>query len=173
MKIYPELPIHAVPESIQAVVSEPGLRVEGLVSQPCLIKPADLATLPRASFTENFSCDEQWVATSQTWSGPRLIDVLKLAGLLPAAKYVRVGAGEYVVPILLADATQALLADTLNDQPLTLEHGAPWRLALPGARCFTSVKWVDRLELVTERGENMGARITSTRLRAERAEASA
>jgi DMSO/TMAO reductase YedYZ molybdopterin-dependent catalytic subunit len=171
MKTYSELPIHAVPESAQQLATEPGLRIEGLVSEPRLLKPADLATLPRASFTENFSCDEQWSTTNQTWSGPRLLDVLNLAGLLPTAKYVRVGAGAYVVPVLLQEATQALLADMLNDQPISLEHGAPWRLALPGARCFTSVKWVDRLELVAARGANTGARITSTRLRANRTSA--
>ena len=171
MKTYSELPNHAGPESAQPLATEPSLWIEGLVSKPCLLKPADLASLPRASFTENFSCDEQWVATSQTWSGPRLLDVLNLAGLLPNAKYVRVGAGAYVEPVLLQEAMQALLADMLNDQPITPEHGAPWRLALPGGRCFTSVKWVDRLELTAGRGENVGARITSTRLRAHRTSA--
>ncbi|CAN5631184.1 hypothetical protein BH10CHL1_BH10CHL1_33160 [soil metagenome] len=117
MKTYSDLPIHAVPESIQPLTTEVGLRIEGLVNKPCWLKLADLAVLPRASFTENFSCDEQWVAISQTWSGPRLFDILNLAGLLPTAKYVRVGAGEYVVPVLLQEAAQALLADTLNDHP--------------------------------------------------------
>ena len=169
MKIYPEMPLHAVPEAVQPT-TESGLSIAGLVSNPRLLTPADLATVPKASFTENFSCDEQWVATNQTWSGPRLLDVLNLVGLLPSANYVRVGAGEYVVPILLADAARALLADTLNDQPLALEHGAPWRLALPGARCFISVKWVDRLELTAEAGKNAAIAILRARNRDSRVE---
>lgn len=145
------------------------LRVDGLVIRPCQFTVTDLADLPRATFTETFSCDDQWATQSQRWRGPRLLDVLELAGILPAAKYVRVGAGEYVVPVLLAEADGALLADMLNDQPLPPEHGAPWRLALPGKQCFTSVKWVDRLEMTAERGLNVGARLTSERLRVERA----
>jgi DMSO/TMAO reductase YedYZ molybdopterin-dependent catalytic subunit len=152
----------SVPEQVTV------LRVTGLVSRACGFTVADLAHLPRASFTETFSCDDQWATQSQSWRGPRLLDVLALAGLLPAAKYVRVGAGDYVVPVLLAEADGALLADTLNDQPLPPEHGAPWRLALPGKQCFTSVKWVDRLEVTAERGANVGARLTSERLRTER-----
>lgn len=152
-----------------AVGSAPTLRIEGLVSHPCALRMTDLAQLPRASFTETFSCDEQWQAKSQSWVGPRLLDLLALAGLLPAARYVRVGAGDYVVPVLLAEAAGAILADTLNGQPLTAEHGASWRLALPGKQCFTSVKWVDRLEVTAVRGDNAGARLTSARRRAERA----
>lgn len=144
------------------------LRVAGLVSRPGLFQVTDLAALPRASFTETFSCDQEWQAKSQTWTGPRLLDVLALAGLLPAGQYVRVGAGDYVVPVLLTDAAGALLADTLNGETLTAAHGAPWRLALPGKQCFTSVKWVDQLEVTAERGDNVGARLTSMRLRAER-----
>ena len=145
------------------------LQVTGLVMRPRQLTITDLAPLPRATFTETFSCDDQWATQSQRWCGPRLLDVLALAGLLPSAKYVWVGAGEYVVPVLLAEAAGAVLADTLNDAPLSAAHGAPWRLALPGKQCFTSVKWVDRLEVTAERGLNVGARRTSERLRAERA----
>jgi DMSO/TMAO reductase YedYZ molybdopterin-dependent catalytic subunit len=96
------------------------------------------------------------------------MDVLTLAHPLPTARYVRVHAGNYVVPIALTEAELALLADTLNEQPLAVEHGAPWRLALPGAACFISVKWVDRLELTTEPGENVGERVAAARNRAQR-----
>jgi len=58
-----------------------------------------------------------------------------------------VGAGSYVMPLALADARAAVLANELDDKPLSLEHGAPWRLVVPGGACYTSVKWVDRLEL--------------------------
>ncbi|MEZ4864436.1 MAG: molybdopterin-dependent oxidoreductase [Caldilineaceae bacterium] len=168
MKTDTNLFMDYIDDATQHDVTTAALSIAGLVLEPRLFYPADLFLLPRASFTETFSCDEQWATQSQTWAGPRLLGVLNLAGLLPQAKYVRVGAGEYVVPVLLAEAGQALLADTLNGQPLTPEHGAPWRLAWPGAHCFTSVKWVDRLEVTAVRGTNAGARLTSARRRAER-----
>jgi sulfite oxidase len=64
----------------------------------------------------------------------------------------------------LDEAGAALLCDGLDDQPLPLEHGAPWRLVIPGGVCFTSVKWVERLELTAEPGPNDGQRIARARL---------
>jgi DMSO/TMAO reductase YedYZ molybdopterin-dependent catalytic subunit len=81
-----------------------------------------------------------------------LVDILALAEPLSAARYVRVCAGEYSVPVPLDQAGDALLCDMLEGQPLPLVHGAPWRLLWPGSRCSTSVKWVDRLELCAEPG---------------------
>ncbi|MCL4861948.1 MAG: molybdopterin-dependent oxidoreductase [Caldilineaceae bacterium] len=117
------------------------------------------------SFTEDFHCMQNWTTPQPTWSGPRLLDVLNLAEPLPAAKYVRVHVGNYVVPLSLAEAEQALLADTLNDQRLSLEYGAPWRIALAGGACFTSVKWGDRTKLSSEPGDNVGERVATTRRR--------
>lgn len=173
MNTHAQLPTHHVPSQAKRLADDPQLRIEGLVAEPCTLAPVDLAALPKATFTEDFYCEQHWTAPQQKWSGPRLLDVLKLVQPLAAAKYVRVHAGNYVVPVALADAEQALLADTLNDEPLAVEHGAPWRLALPGAACFTSVKWVERLELTTEPGENVGKQVAEarSRIQAERAAA--
>jgi DMSO/TMAO reductase YedYZ molybdopterin-dependent catalytic subunit len=165
MIIHSEMPTHSVPGSARQLAANPHLRIDGLVAGPCVISPADLASLARTRFTEDFHCEEHWTTPRQTWSGPRLLDVLKLAEPLPAAKYVRVHAGNYVVPLPMAEAEQALLADTLNDRPLSVEYGAPWRIALAGGACFTSVKWVDRLELTREPGDNVGERVATTRRR--------
>jgi len=162
-----ELPLHEVPAQATAWAANPTLRIEGLVAEPQTLTAADLAadraTLSRADFTDDFLCDGKWTVPDQQWSGFRLLDILKLAGPLLTARYIRVGSGDYVVPISLRDAEDALLADTLNGEPLTLEHGAPWRLALFGGRCFTSVKWVDRLELTDEPGENTSLQIVRER----------
>jgi DMSO/TMAO reductase YedYZ molybdopterin-dependent catalytic subunit len=71
------------------------------------------------------------------------------------------------VPVALEQVDGALLCDRLAGEPLPLAHGAPWRLLLPNAGCFTSVKWVAQLELCAEPGENTGLEIA----RARRAEA--
>ncbi|MDE3078232.1 MAG: molybdopterin-dependent oxidoreductase, partial [Chloroflexota bacterium] len=84
---------------------------------------------------------------------------------LPDARYVRAGSGDYVVPVSLERAKQALLCDRLNGQALSVEHGAPWRMVVPGAECFNSVKWVTDLELTAEPGISTGERIARSRLR--------
>lgn len=165
MIVHQQLPTHNVPKQAETLAAQPRLRIDGLVAQQRIITPADLAHLPRHSFAEDFYCEQHWVTPDQRWRGPRLLDVLQLAQPLPAARFVRVHAGNYVVPLSLAEAELALLAESLNEQPLAVEHGAPWRLALAGAACFTSVKWVDRLELSNEPGENVGERISLARRR--------
>jgi DMSO/TMAO reductase YedYZ molybdopterin-dependent catalytic subunit len=66
--------------------------------------------------------------------------------------------------VALADCERAVLAIYLNGRPLEIEHGAPWRLVLPGGSCFTSVKWVERLELAAQPGEQSGRAIARARL---------
>jgi DMSO/TMAO reductase YedYZ molybdopterin-dependent catalytic subunit len=148
---------------------EPTLRVDGLVRRAVDLRPrTDLAGLPRIAHTEPFTCEEGWTVPSVRWRGVRLADVVALAGPLPAARYVRVHAGEYAVPVPLDQAGAALLCDEMNGQPLPAAHGAPWRLLLPGGACFTSVKWVDRLELTAAPGPNDGERIARARLQSRR-----
>lgn len=167
METLKELPYHDIPVQVNEWISKPTLRIVGLVAKPQMLTAADLlaarASFSRTSFTQDFLCDGKWTVPNQEWSGYRLLDVLTLAKPLPTAAYIRVGSGDYVVPISLEEAEHALLADTLNGQLLTVQHGAPWRLALFGGRCFTSVKWVDRLELTAEPGENTSLQIVRER----------
>jgi DMSO/TMAO reductase YedYZ molybdopterin-dependent catalytic subunit len=134
------------------------LSINGLVRRATRVGARDLAILPRAALQQPFICDEGWVVPSLRWSGVWLSDVLSIAEPSPEALFVRVGAGAYAVPLALAEASEALLADTLDDRPLGPDHGAPWRLVLRGGACYTSVKWVDRLELVAEPGAATTAR---------------
>lgn len=156
------LPEHDVPDAVKARADAP-LVVAGLVERELRLTAADLAGLARGGFTESFKCEEGWEVPGLAWEGVRLDEVLELAGPRPQARWVRVGSGDYVVPIPIEDARRALLCDRLNGAPLARKNGAPWRLSLPGGVCFTSVKWVDRLTLTAEAGENTGMRIARSR----------
>ena len=165
METRDRLPSHPVPAAAHEQATRPTLRVDGLVAQPRALAPADLATLPRVDLAEAFVCEEGWSVPELKWRGIRLADVLALAEPLPSARYVRVRSGEYAVPIALAEVGSALLCDSLNGAPLSVEHGAPWRLLLAGGSCFTSVKWVTHLELTADPGANTGEQIARARLR--------
>jgi DMSO/TMAO reductase YedYZ molybdopterin-dependent catalytic subunit len=52
----------------------------------------------------------------------------------------------------------------MNGRPLPAAQRAPWRLLIPGGACFTSVKWVDRLEITAAPGKSPGERIARSRL---------
>jgi DMSO/TMAO reductase YedYZ molybdopterin-dependent catalytic subunit len=159
------LPSHPVPATAHAQAARPTLCVDGLVTQPRVLTPADLGPLPHLALAEAFVCEEGWSVPGLEWRGLRLADVVALAQPLPSARYVRVRSGDYAVPIALAEVESALLCDSLNGEPLAVEHGAPWRLVLAGGSCFTSVKWVTHLELTAEPGANTGEQIARARLR--------
>jgi len=94
------------------------------------------------------------------WSGVRLADLLVAAGIKDGAKHVwfegldpikeKDGSvapfgGSIPIGKALAQDQPALLADTMNDQPLTPEHGFPLRTIVPGYIGARSVKWLTKI----------------------------
>jgi DNA-binding transcriptional regulator YhcF (GntR family) len=144
------LPVHAVPRDVALAGHMGRLSIDGCVRRPCAVDFDELRRLPRAHLEQPFTCDAGWVVPSLRWAGVRLNDVLSVAEPLPEATIVRVGGGSYCTLVGMDEVRVALLADELDGAPLTLEHGAPWRLMVPGAACYSSVKWVDRLQVVNE-----------------------
>jgi DMSO/TMAO reductase YedYZ molybdopterin-dependent catalytic subunit len=157
--------VHRVPPAAHRLVEQPVLHVSGLAERQLDLTPEDLASLPRRELRENFSCDADRAAAGQCWRGVRVSDVVALAQPLGEACFVRVSSGGFVIPLALAKCEAALLSDSLNDEPLSIERGGPWRLVVPGGRCFTSVKWVNYLELAAESGRDTGELIEQARQR--------
>lgn len=94
------------------------------------------------------------------WGGVSLTSLLQMAGVLPLAQHV-VSSGLDVVevktqpahyacsiPLATAWRPEVLLAYEMNGQPLTLEHGAPLRLIVPGETGARSVKWLREIKLL-------------------------
>jgi sulfite oxidase len=92
------------------------------------------------------------------WTGVRLADVLKAAGVKPSAVYT----GHYGADVALSGAPgtptisrgvpidkamneNTLIATRMNGQPIPLMHGGPVRLVVPGYPGSTSHKWLTRI----------------------------
>ena len=120
----------------------PRLVVDGLVTHRLELTPADLAAFPLAEVTDDFRCLEGWSMPGLHWVGVALAAVLEAAGVAAHARFVQASAGEFSVPLSIEEARGALLATHLGDTPLPREHGWPVRLVVPGADCFTSIKWL-------------------------------
>jgi DMSO/TMAO reductase YedYZ molybdopterin-dependent catalytic subunit len=105
-----------------------------------------------------------YAVSAATWTGALLHEVLALAK--PAADAVDVrfeGAdhGPYhqyedLTFVRSLDISQAidpaaeiLLAYEMNGQPLTADHGAPFRLIVPNWFGVASVKWLKRIDVIT------------------------
>ncbi len=165
MNIRETLPVHLLTTQETLAADEAGgLDVCGLVERPRVLSAAELGAMPRERLTERFVCEEGWAVERLAWEGIPLRDVLARCAPLSGAHYVRVCAGAYWLALPLGELDHALLCDRLNDAPLAREHGAPWRLVLSGGACFTSVKWVSRLELAAEPGEGTAEAIARGRL---------
>ncbi|MBV9120553.1 MAG: molybdopterin-dependent oxidoreductase [Chloroflexi bacterium] len=148
------LPVHRVPAAARRRAAEPRLELAGLFETPGSLTSEQLQTLPLLDATAAFECEEGWSVPDLRWRGYRLVDVLRLGKPLADARWARIVAGPYAVPLPLDDLQRALLATELDGLPLPVEHGGPWRLVVPGGACFTSVKWVERVELSGEPGES-------------------
>lgn len=138
----------------------------GLVDQPRVITAAELVALPRTRRTERFVCEEGSAVERLTWDGIPLRDALPIRAPLPEARFARVYAGRYWHALPLDELDHTLLYDRLNDAPLACEHGPPWRLVLSGGACFTSVKWVSKIELAVAAGPQTAERIVCGRIAA-------
>lgn len=94
------------------------------------------------------------------WTGVRLADVLKAAGVKPSAVYTaHYGADRHLsgdptkltlsrgVPVEKAMNPYNLIAFAMNGAPLHPENGAPLRLVIPGWPGSCSQKWLTRIQL--------------------------
>ncbi|MFF4622212.1 molybdopterin-dependent oxidoreductase [Nonomuraea jabiensis] len=117
---------------------------------------ADLLAMPLHTYALPIACVEGW-STEQTWTGVRLADLARLAGVDPGSVGVtarslqRVGyfgqaslsAGQ------VADA-RSLLALRVNGADLSLDHGYPARIIVPNAPGVHNTKWVRELDFRVE-----------------------
>src|ERR1035437_4807108 len=157
------LPVHPISAKTRMPTV---LRLQGLIARQQVLKKTEFAALPHVEISADFGCEEGWTVPGLHGRGVARQTLIALAQPLPEAHYLPVGAAAYEVTLALDSLDGALLCDALDDKPLSPEHGAPWRLLVPGDRCFTSVKWVDRLEVTSGRGEPLGERVARSRLRA-------
>jgi hypothetical protein len=86
------------------------------------------------------------------WSGVRVADLLREAGVRPGADAVKQTSKDgwtCGTPLeVLTDGRNAMLAVAMNGRPLPLEHGFPVRMVVPGLYGFVSAtKWVVDLEV--------------------------
>jgi len=162
-KIRANLPVHG-PVSAHGPLVARSLRIDGLVVHRLDLAPADLELMPQHELRDDFKCREGWIVPDLRWRGVLLQTILALARPHREACYVQASAGNFSISIPLDCAASALLAISLNGTNLSVEHGAPVRLVLPGGECFTSIKWLDHLEVRSETGENTAETIALARL---------
>jgi len=134
------------------------LEIGGLVERPMTLSLAELKALPSRTQITPHDCVEGWSAIGK-WKGAKLAAVLDAAKLKPGARFVVFycadpmasdGTDLYYESIDLDDALhpQTILAYELNDAPLPVKNGAPFRLRVERQLGYKHAKYVMRIELV-------------------------
>lgn len=113
-----------------------------------------LADLPRTTMQTDFHCVTTWTYPDVKWGGVKFsefflkhIKPLKTNGthFVAAVLYAQDG---YRTTLLLEDLLKddVMLADSLDDLPLSIEHGAPLRLIAPAHYGYKNVKHLKKIE---------------------------
>ena len=149
--------IFGIPADVRGYLEDPGsyeLTIGGLVDRELRLSLEQLREdFPQVSGSMVLQCmtNVHWGRMYMT--GPRLIDVLEEAGIQEKAFKIGVHAAEGFTSNLRVDevreqADAFLLAHSMNDQPLTLDHGFPIRMTADGKYGYKWPKWVAGIELV-------------------------
>ena len=130
------------------------LGIEGEVEQPVKVSSGDLSRLKARELGAVLECSgngtgPQALASNGFWEGWALGDVLALARPSPKAAHLHlVGRDGFARSVPVAEAgPDAMLVTRLNHEPLSPEHGAPWRALFPGRYGMNSVKWLEKIVL--------------------------
>lgn len=154
-----------VPRMARRQAADPHLRLFGAVDSEQSLTPVDLDGLSRASFTGGMTCNEAGRRPDARWTGVPLSELLRVAGVDADIRYLNVSAGPYAVAIDIERAPEVILADRLEDEPIAVEQGGPWRLIIPEGRLYNSIKWVDAIEFSRDTPNNSAERIAAARAR--------
>ena len=154
------------------------LAFDGLVRRPITLTLDELRTRPARSLVVTLECagngrgflepptrGEQWalgaVGTAE-WTGVPLADLLADAEPLPEAVELLFTGADFGTPagqpgpigfersLPIDRLPAALVVYAMNGRPLPDDHGAPFRLLVPGWYGMASVKWLMRVTAIPE-----------------------
>ena len=126
-------------------------RVWGEVENPLELTWEQLAALPRHETTQDIHCVTRWSRFDAQFSGVGWRTIAELVRPKPSARFAIAHAEHDFtanVPIRFLEDENAVLATEADGEPLSVEHGWPLRLVIPGKYFWKSAKWLRGIELV-------------------------
>ncbi|MET9179948.1 molybdopterin-dependent oxidoreductase [Kitasatospora aureofaciens] len=130
------------------------LTVDGLVERPATHRLADLQAMPQRRLVKDVQCVTGWRVPDTPFEGVPLAHLLDAAGVRPGAKAVRFNCfdGAYTESLTLDQARRddVLVALSLQDKPITHDHGGPVRLYVAPMYFYKSAKWLSGITVTDE-----------------------
>jgi DMSO/TMAO reductase YedYZ molybdopterin-dependent catalytic subunit len=134
------------------------LEIDGLVEQKVELAWNDFMALPQTHDTSDFHCVTTWSRMDLRWRGVRFSELMTLAKPKRSAQFVLTtgydidpSSGEpYTTNMTLEEASKpdVLLVHTVDDAPLSREHGGPCRMITPELYAWKGAKWIRRITLM-------------------------
>lgn len=130
------------------------LVITGLVKTPLTLTLTDVQNLSTRYLETDIHCVTGWSYRAMRFTGFPLEILLDLVGPTPKAKYVWFGAysprdHDTSLPLDLAREDTWLVTHA-NGAPLEPSHGYPLRTVTPSRYFYKSLKWIHRIELLSE-----------------------
>jgi DMSO/TMAO reductase YedYZ molybdopterin-dependent catalytic subunit len=125
------------------------LKLVGEVVAPVRLDHTQWKALPRVSEIADFHCVTTWSRLDNRWEGVKTSELLTLVQLKPGARFAIILCdGGYTTNLTLEEflGEDVLLADRLDGQDLSRDHGYPLRLIVPRLYGWKSAKWVRVIE---------------------------
>jgi DMSO/TMAO reductase YedYZ molybdopterin-dependent catalytic subunit len=96
----------------------------------------------------------RWSQLDNLWEGVATREIERRVEISPEAKFVLVHGYDNDwttnMPLEAFLTEDALLVDTRNGEPLSIEHGGPLRLIIPRLYAWKSAKWIRAIEFLSE-----------------------
>lgn len=127
------------------------LKVHGLVDSPYELTFGELVTLPQVTLAADVHCVTGWSLLGAKWTGVRVSELAKKAGVKATARHVVFEAAHgYTANVPLVDALKndVLVAHRFEGEPLGRPHGAPARGLVPSRYFWKSAKWLTGIKFV-------------------------
>lgn len=137
----------------------------GPADDPLRVPFAELKALPQQEQIVVHACMQGWTGIAK-WKGPKVMDVMALAGPPPAdANYLLVtsfGLAQHMhdhrplepfyscIPIADCHEDESIFAWSMNDEPLPWTFGAPLRLRVESYVGYKMVKYIRSLEWIPD-----------------------
>jgi DMSO/TMAO reductase YedYZ molybdopterin-dependent catalytic subunit len=134
------------------------LHVGGLVEHPREFSIADVKRMSKQEQITTHFCIQGWSGVAK-WGGVPMRDIIDVVKPLPEARYAvfysladGADGGRYYDVHQVSNMRHKLtiLAYEMNDQPLSVLHGAPLRLRCENELGFKMVKWIAAIEFVRD-----------------------
>ncbi len=149
--------ISGPPESLKQGIRDWTLKVTGKITHPLTLNYERIMKRPKVKRIITLSCIGNplggYAIGNAEWEGISLKALLEEVDPHFFSKTVILkGEDGYhdSIPLNKARHPGALLAHTMNGKPLTLNHGFPLRLLVPGHYGIKQVKWLKELEITDQ-----------------------